>query len=163
MAFSVGTDKDGLHYIRHSSEACERWPQHTVSYEGWANVPLGTRVLVTAVYRPQHLPPISRPRPDGLHEVMLARMKRHRYTVGYGVHQTSHEDLIPVFVIPDDSKKRPARAFGEFAFTEDAASVAALVQFKARQRAQTALAHLFTSYADAAKRELERARVDASR
>ena len=163
MAFIVGSDKDGLHYIRRSSEACERWPQHTVSYEGWANVPLGTRVLVTAVYRPQHLPPISHPRPDDLHEVVLARIKRHRYTVGYGVHQTSHEDLLPVFVVPDDSKKRPARAFGEFAFADDAASVAALVQLKARQRAETAIAALFTSYAKGMKKELERARVDAAR
>jgi hypothetical protein len=163
MAFLIRTDKHGLHYIERNSNATERWPQHTAHYERWESVPLGTRILVTDVFRPPHLPPISYPRADGLHEVVLARMKPHRYTMGYGVHQTSHEDLVPVFIVPGDPKKRHARAFGNFAFADDAASVATLIQFQARNRAETAIAELFTSYAKGMKKELERARVDAAR
>lgn len=163
MAFIIATDKAGLHFIKLTSDAAQRWPQHTAGYERWGSVPPGTRILVTNIFRAQHLPPISHPRADGLHEVVLARMKSHRYTMGYGVHQTSHEDFLPVFIVPGDSKKRPARVFGDFAFADDAVSVAALIQFQARQRAETALAHLFTSYATGVGKELKLARVDAVR
>lgn len=163
MAFIVGTDKDGLHFIKRTSDAAERWPHHTAHFDGWANVQLGTRIVVTDVFRPRHLPPISQPRPDGLHEVVLIRMKRERYTLGYGADQRMVEDFVPVFAVPADGKQRPARVFGEFAFADQAASVAELVQFKARERAETALADLFTSHATARKKELHHSRLEAAR
>jgi hypothetical protein len=163
MAFIVATEKNGLHFVKRTSDVNERWPRHTFSFDGWADIPKGTLLVVTDVSRPKHLPPISQPRDDGLHEVVLCRTKKVRYTVGYGAQATACEHLSPVFIVPGDPKKRPARAFGEFAFADDVADVAALVQFKARQRAETAMADLFSSYAAGCKKELERERVDAAR
>jgi len=163
MAFMVCTDKDGLHYVQLDSNVTDRWSHHTHHFDRWSEVPIGTRIVVTDVHRPKHLPAISTPRPDGLHEVVLVRMKVERYTLGYGLDKRQHEDLVPVFAVASDPKKRPSRAFGYFAFADDAGMVRSLVQHEARQRANTALANSFTSYANGCKAEREKLRVDDAR
>jgi len=124
--------------------------------QDWDPLPIGTRLIVTNVFRPKHLPPISQPRPDGLHEVVLVRMKKEKHTFGYGVHQETREWLRPVFAVADDPKKRPAKWLGEFALADDPAMVQALAQFHARERANTALADMFTSYGRGIKKERDK-------
>ena len=143
MAFMVCTDKDGLHYVRRNSDVVKRWSHHTHHFERWSELPIGTRIVVTDVHQPKHLPAVSMPRPDGLHEVVLVRLKVERYTLGYGSDKREHESIVPVFAVASDPKKRPARAFGCFAFADDAGMVRSLVQYEARQRANTALANSF--------------------
>lgn len=163
MSFNVSMDRNGMQYVYRRFDSLDRWTNHTTTYSEWSAVPIGTRIVVTDIFRPKHLPRISTPRADGLHEVTLARLKMQRYTVGYGIHKTEHEVIVPVFVVPGDTKKRPANAFGNFAYADDVAAVESLVQFEARQRANAALANLFGEYGRGAKREAEQAQIQHAR
>lgn len=155
--FAVSEGSDGIGYVSTNSTLCRRWP-HNISGVQWSTVAKGTRVLVVDVYRAKHLPPISQPRPDGLHELELARTRVERYELGYGSQKKTYEDVHPVFIVPGDPKRRPAKVFGLFAWADDRAMVAGLLEYLALDRADRALSDLFSSYANGARRELEAAK-----
>jgi hypothetical protein len=159
MAFEVRTDKEGHHdVVSICRRDDDRWSHSTFGFGQWADLPIGTRFVFTSVFRPKHLPPLSVPRPDGLHELVLARKKVDRYSVGYGEDEKMHERIVPVFVSPTDPKKRPARVHGNFAFADDAEMVRSLIQFESRREAERTMADLFKSYAKACKKEAEQAK-----
>jgi hypothetical protein len=145
MAFLVRPDEHGGQSVSLSSDYTERWTGPD-TYHKWEQIPVGTRLVVARVFRAKHLPPISQPRPDGLHEVVLLRLKKVRHTQGFGVHKEIIESTVPVFAVVGDSKKRPARLCGEVAFADDPGMVQSLLQFIARNKAEQQLRHLFSDY-----------------
>lgn len=156
MAFAVETNADGIHSIRLSWDLASRWPGPTVNGPtkvDWRSVPAGTVIVVTDVFRPKHLPQVYHQRPDGLFEVAFVRLKKCR---GEREWQSDYE--IPVFASTIDATKTTTRVLGAFAFADDPVAVEELVQFQARDRANQSLAHLFNSYAQGARKELERQR-----
>lgn len=159
--FTVSYRPDGIGYVSTNSTLCRRWPHH-LSDVDWSTIAKGTRVLVVDVYRAKHLPPISQPRPDGLHEIELARTPLRRYELGYGSQKKTYENVCPVFIVPGDPKRRPAKVFGNFAWADDPGMVAGLLEYLALERADRELAHLFSSYTNGARRELEAAKRKAA-
>lgn len=145
MAFLVRTDEHGIHSIGTSSTAVEGWPGPKVRFDfDWHGVTPGRVIVVEHVYRPRHLPQVFHQRPDGLYEVAFVRVKMER--------DRGHEWPVPVFASTLDPKKQTTRVLGAFAFADDPAGVHELVQFNARDRANKALAHLFNTYAVAARK-----------
>lgn len=148
MAFLVNVDDDGIHWIGTSSTHVDRWAGPTraaCSDFDWSSVKPGTRIVVEHVYRARHLPQVFHQRPDELYEVVFVRVKVER--------DRGHEWPAPVFASTLDPKKQTTRVLGGFAFADDEPAVRDLVQFNARQRANRALAHLFNTYAEAARKE----------
>jgi hypothetical protein len=133
----------------------ERWFRSTFNTDDWSIVPIGTRLVVASVCRPRHLPSISVPREDGLHEVILHRVKKHIHTFADGTSEPHDE---PIFVVPGDQKKRQARVWGEYAFADDLGEVSLLIQFLARRN--EARAH---KDAEIARVKAERAAAEKSR
>ena len=159
--FAVSLHTNGFWYVSTNSTLCRRWPHH-LSDVDWSTIAKGTRVLVVDVYRAKHLPPISQPRPDGLHEIELARTRLRRYELGYWSQKKTYENVCPVFIVPGDPKRRPAKVFGDFAWADDPGMVAGLLEYLALERADRELAHLFSSYTNGARRELEAAKRKAA-
>jgi len=149
MAFALKHDKHGLLFVERSWNLAERWRGHnTYDHDArfdWKAVRPGTRVVIEDVFRPRHLPAVFHQREDGLFEVDFVRVKVEI--------ENGYEWQGPIFASTLDPKKRTNRARGAFAFADDTEAVQALVQFKARQRAETMLADLFTSYAEAVRQE----------
>jgi hypothetical protein len=148
MALIVNTDDDGIHSIATSSATVERWAGPSINGTSdfdWGTVPRGRVLLVSEVFRPRHLPQIYHQRPDGLFELAFVRLKM--------VHDHGHEWPVPVFASTLDPKKQTTRVLGAFAFADDPAAVHELVQFRARDAANRALAHLFNTYAEATRKE----------
>ena len=112
----------------------EMWEFNTHHGFDWTSVKPGTRLMVEAVFRPKHLPPISTPDADGLHEVELSRVKMESYRLG----SETITNPVPVFTIPGDAKRRPANAYGRFAFADDREQVAKLVACLTKVRAEEA-------------------------
>jgi len=159
MAFALNHDANGLLYVARSWNLAERWQGHnTYDHENrfdWKTVTPGTRFVIESVCRPRHLPPVFHQREDGLYEVDFVRVKVES--------DQGYEWQKPVFASTLDPKKRTDRANGAFAFANDPVAVDALVQFFARQRDETMLADLFTSYANAVKDERRRQRLAEER
>jgi hypothetical protein len=148
MAFLVQTDDHGIHFIGTSSTVVERWAGPEVNGRAnfdWHGVMPGRVIVVEHVFRARHLPQVFHERPDELYEVAFVRVKIE--------HDRGHEWPVPVFASTLDPRKQTTRVIGAFAFADDAAAVHELVQFKARDRANKALAHLFNTYADAARKD----------
>jgi hypothetical protein len=151
MAFLVSTDAAGIHSIGTSSATVERWPGPSVngcSDFDWRGVARARVIVVSDVFRPRHLPQIYHQRPDGLFEMAFVRVKI--------VRDHGHEWPVPVFASTLDPKKQTTRVLGPFAFADDPAAVHELVQYRARHAANRDLAHLFNTYATAAREERER-------
>ena len=157
MPFLIRTNASGIPLVEFNYDVSRRWP-HSLGDVDWTTVPKGTRVLVVDVHRAKHLPPVSTPRPDGLHEVELARISRVEMSTGYGLQKTTRQFTNPTFVVPGDPKRRPARVFGWFAWADAPDMVAGLVRHLALDRADQSLAALFTSYGFGLRRELDNAR-----
>jgi len=159
MAFALKHDKHGLLFVERSWNLVERWQGHnTYDHDArfdWKAVKPGTRVVIEDVFRPRHLPAVFHQREDGLFEVDFVRVR-----IKQDQGMTWQE---PVFASTLDPKKRTDRAHGAFAFADDTEAVNALVQFKARQRAETMLADLFTSYAEAVRQEQTKKRQQHAR
>ena len=150
MAFLVQTDEHGIHSIGTNSTVVERWTGPTraaCSDFDWSTVKPGTRIVVEHVFRPRHLPQVFHQRADELYEVAFVRVKIER--------DRGHEWPVAVFASTLDPKKQTTRVLGAFAFADDEPAVRELVQFNARQRANRALAHLFNTFAQAARKERE--------
>lgn len=146
MAFLVQIDDHGIHSIGTSSAVVERWPGPKVPFDfDWSSVQRGRVLVVESVYRPRHLPQVFHQRPDELFEVAFVRVKIER--------DRGHEWPVPVFASTLDPQKQTTRVLGAFAFADDLAAVHELVQWRARDRANKALAHLFNTYAEAARKE----------
>lgn len=146
MAFLVRTDEQGIHSIGTNSAVVEQWHGPRVRFDfDWHGVQPGRVLVVEEVYRPRHLPQVFHQRPDGLYEVAFVRVKIE--------HDRGHEWPVPVFASTLDPKKQTTRVLGAFAFADDPAGVHELVQFNARDRANKALAHLFNTFAEAARKE----------
>jgi len=146
MAFLVNTDGDGIHSIAYSWDTASRWPGPVIggtSQFDWAAVPRGRVIVVSDVFRPRHLPQVYHQRPDRLFELAFVRVKVER------------DWPVPVFASTIDPKKQTTRVLGAFAFADDPVGVRELVQFLARDAANHALAHLFNTYATAARKELQ--------
>jgi hypothetical protein len=151
MAFLVSTDAAGIHSIGTSSDDFERWAGPSVNGTNdidWHGVARGRVIVVSDVFRPRHLPQIYHQRPDGLFELAFLRVKVER--------DHGHEWPVPVFASTLDPKKQTTRVLGPFAFADEPAAVHELVQYRARDAANRALAHLFNEYATAARKERER-------
>jgi hypothetical protein len=151
MAFLVSTDAAGIHWIRTSSDEFERWAGPSVNGTNdidWHSVARGRVIVVFQVFRPRHLPRIHHQRPDGLFEMAFVRV-----TI---VRDHGREWPVPVFASTLDPKKQTTRVLGPFAFADDPAAVHELVQYRARHAANRDLAHLFNTYATAAREERER-------
>lgn len=151
MAFIVNTDEHGIHSIATSSATAARWTGpaiHGTSDFDWATVPRGRVILTAGVYRAKHLPQIYHQRPDGLYELAFVRVKIER--------DRGHDWPMPVFASTLDPKKQTTRVLGAFAFADDLAAVQELVQFRARDAANRALAHLFNTYAESTRKERDR-------
>lgn len=146
MAFLVSTDDHGIHSTGTNSTLVERWPGRKVLFDfDWQGVQQGRVIVVEDVYRPRHLPQVFYQRPDELFEVAFLRVKIE--------HDRGHQWPVPVFASTIDPKKQTTRVLGAFAFADDLAGVHELVQWRARDRANKALAHLFNTYAEAARKE----------
>jgi hypothetical protein len=148
MAFIVSTDRDGIHSIGTSSATADLWAGPSVNGRNdidWHGVARGRVIVVAEVFRPRHLPQVYHQRPDGLFEMAFVRVKV--------VHDHGHEFPVPVFASTLDPNKQTTRVHGPFAFADDLAAVHELVQFRARDAATRNLAHLFNTYAEAARKE----------
>jgi hypothetical protein len=146
MAFLVQIDDQGIHSIGTSSTVVERWSGRQVRFDfDWQGVQRGRVLVVEDVYRPRHLPQVFHQRPDELFEVAFVRVKIER--------DRGQEWPVPVFASTLDPQKQTTRVLGAFAFADDLAAVHELVQWRARDRANKALAHLFNTYAEAARKE----------
>jgi len=146
MAFFVQIDDHGIHSIGTSSAVVERWAGRKVRFDfDWQGVQRGRVIVVEDVYRPRHLPQVFHQRPDELFEVAFVRVKIER--------DRGQEWPVPVFASTLDPQKQTTRVLGAFAFADDLAAVHELVQWRARDRANKALAHLFNTYAEAARKE----------
>lgn len=152
MAFGIRIKEDGETSIVHSSDLGVRWPgPHTLRHEfDWTSLPRGTRLVIEEVSRPRHLPEVFYRRDDGLFEVDFVRVKTET--------ERGHTWHKPIFASTIDPKKQTDRAYGAFAIASDADSVHALAQFKARERAEAALAHGFATYAAGQRKERDAAR-----
>jgi hypothetical protein len=159
MAFLVHTDDDGIHSIGSSSTSVERWRGPSIGVSrvefDWRGVERGRVLVVSDVYRPRHLPQVFHQRPDGLYEVAFVRVKVE--------HDRGHEWPVPVFASTIDPKKQTTRVLGAFAFADDPDAVHELVQYRARDAANRALAHLFNTYSEAVRKERLEARRQAER
>lgn len=146
MAFLVRTDEQGIHSIGTNSAVVEQWrgPRARFDFD-WHGVQPGRVLVVEEVYRPRHLPQVFHQRADELYEVAFVRVKIE--------HDRGHEWPVPVFASTLDPRKQTTRVLGAFAFADDLAAVHELVQWRARDRANKALAHLFNTYAEAARKE----------
>lgn len=151
MAFCIRIDEHGETSIIRNHETGERWPgPHTYRDFDWTTLPRGTRLVIEDVFRPRHLPKVFHQREDGLFEVDFVRVK---VEVDRGYTWQG-----PVFASTIDPKVKTTRAHGAFAIASDADAVHALVQFKARERAEDALSHGFATYAAGQRKEREAAR-----
>lgn len=160
MAFLLTINAEGLASIGTSSAVVERWigPKNGGSWCAdfdWHEVERGRVIVVEHVYRPRHLPQVFHQRPDGLYEVAFHRVKVE--------HDHGHEWPVPVFASTIDPTKQTTRVLGAFAFADDPDAVHELVQYRARDAANRALAHLFHTYADAVRQERLEAQRQAER
>jgi hypothetical protein len=151
MAFGIRIDKRGSLSIVRGWSVSERWRgSHTLNPFDWGALPRGTRIVIEEVFGPRRLPKVFREREDGLFEVDFVRVK---VTTDRG-----QKFQTPIFASTIDPKRQTDRAFGAFAIASDAEAVHRLSQFKARERAETALADLFASYARGEQKERQAAR-----
>lgn len=158
MAFIVSTDEHGINSIGTSWATAERWTGpaiHGTSDFDWSRVARNRVIVIGEVFRPRHLPQIYHLRPDGLFELAFVRVKIER-------DQGRHWPL-PVFASTLDPKKQTTRLLGAFAFADDPVGVHNLVQFRARDAANRALAHLFNSYAEAIRKQQRQQRREEQR
>jgi hypothetical protein len=160
MAFLLHIDDEGLARIGTFSETVERWsgpkigPSWCAEFD-WRGVERGRVIVVEHVYRPRHLPPLFHQRPDELYEVAFHRVKVE--------HDRGQEWHVPVFASTLNPKKQTTRVLGAFAFADDLDAVHKLVQYRAMDAANRALAHLFNTYSGAVRKERLEAQRQAER
>lgn len=116
------------------NENQSRWEPSTFGFD-WQTMKPGTVILIEHARRPPSLPPLENPDPVGLTKVIMARVRKHEHKYADGSRFVEHE---PVFITPDDPKRREVLAFGSFAYADDPEQVERLRVYITQERAAEA-------------------------